>query len=146
VKRIILFGAVLAAALMLGGFHQWSAHADPSGNESCSGSHTGDGTSWNYDNHLAGQWSMWTNWFCNTDKTFTWEFQKTTDGGATYYDYVGEFGHASQAGCSNGCAGWLHYPDPCVWTGSYRFRVNIDNQSINGPWVGAGHVCDGEQH
>lgn len=136
-RRILLVVFVLAMLAAVGG----QAQADPSGNETCGGQALQN--RWDYNTDFSGEWTMFINWNCGTDKTFTWEFQKTTNGGANAWDYLGEFGFRSPAGCNTGCGAWFHYPAPCVRTGSYRARVNWNGASQTSAWVGAGVVCDG---
>jgi len=142
-KRIIALIAAIAALAFCASVT--TAHADPTGNESCGGSAVG--TEFNYGWLVPGMWNAVVFYKCGEGKTFTWEIQHTTNGGATVGDWWGagnELGYRAQAGCNNGCSVSLGTTgsQQCASTGSYRLRVNVSGgQHWLSNWYGAGQVC-----
>jgi hypothetical protein len=142
-KKYVCFGAVACAlVLALAGGTAQRAAADPTGNETCGG-HVSL-ISWNFD---LIQWDVHATHFCGDGKTFSWEIQQTTDGGNHWYDYTGDHGFRSGAGCNNGCSAW-HYDTVthCTTLGSYRVHFWWSGGDYATKAVGAGMVCDGDIH
>lgn len=139
----MVLAAVLAMAMSVG-IGSGTAHADPTGNESCGGSAWGVEMDWN--NGAANAWNAWFDYKCGDGKTITWEVQHTTNGGATVGDWFGsgnESGFRSGPGCNNTCSNFEHHAGSCSSTGSYRLRINWAGGNWISGWVGAGRVCSG---
>lgn len=145
-RYIAAFVAVIVALCVATFVGTGKAQADPTGNETCGGSQTSN-DDWAYNNFIPNKWAADNYYRCGDGKTFTWEIQHTTNGGATFGDWFGsgnEIGFRSGPGCSNGCTDTQSNAGSCAYTGSYRIVVNINSgPSWTGVWSGAGYVCDG---
>jgi hypothetical protein len=137
--RWSLLVVTTAIALLVGGFHQWSAQADAKGGETCGGSVSS--INWYYDGS-SQSFQMNTHWACGDQKKFTFEMQRTTDGGNHWNDYCCDYYHVSGPTCNDGCNKWLVIPAVlCNPSGSYRARYWWADGDLATTSRGAGVVC-----
>jgi hypothetical protein len=104
VRRIILLAAVTAVALLVGGFHQWSAHADEAFSPITCGQNSGKfATSTEFTYQASGSLWRWT-WQqnCGGGGTSENEVQRLSLTGGIWQDLVDHICITGDNGCGPG--------------------------------------------